>query len=442
MTNRKLLSRYLSVSLLLMVCLVSPVFAAQNEAFIPVEMDYASLVEKVLPSMVRIMTDKASGSGFFVSSNGEILTNYHVIKDARATFVTTHEGFPTVASVKDIDEDLDIVLLVIKTIKRTPFLRICETLPKQGEAVMAAGNPHGLEDTVSNGIVSAFRQNKKWLQFTAPVSQGSSGGALINSRGEVVGMPTKTYKEGQNLNFAISPIVLQEFFTSARTKKVNVPEVPSDPIKLLHVSALQGSAENQYFLAYAYQTGSVTVNKVTIPRNDKWALFWYQRAAEQGHVDAQFQLAQMYYSADEAKRDYPKAAYWYLKAAKQNKPEAQYMIGLMYYFARGLKQDYQQARYWYQKSAEQGYVYAQLNLGAMYHEGEGGSEDYQKSLYWYHKAAEQGNDISQLRLGFMYEDGEGVKRDINQAISWYRKAAKQGNSDAKNILAEFAIYDY
>ena len=78
----------------------------------------------------------------------------------------------------------------------------------------------------------------------------------------------------------------------------------------------------------------------------------------------------------------------------------------------------------------------------MYHEGEGGSEDYQKSLYWYHKAAEQGNDISQLRLGFMYEDGEGVKRDINQAISWYRKAAKQGNSDAKNILAEFAIYDY
>ena len=441
MTNRKLLSYYLS-GLLLLIVYISPVFAAQKGDVIPIEMDYASLVEKVLPSMVRIMTNKTSGSGFFVSNNGEILTNYHVIKDAREIFVTTHKGFPTVASVKDIDEDLDIALLVIKTIKQTPFLKISETLPKQGEAVMAVGNPHGLEETVSNGIISAFRHNKRWIQFTAPVSHGSSGGALINSRGEVVGMPTKTYGEGQNLNFAISPIVLQDFFTSAHAKKAATLKVPSDPIKLLHVSALQGSAENQYFLAYAYHTGSVTLNDVTIPRNDKWAVFWYQRAAEQGHVEAQMALGNIYYWGNGTERDYTKAVYWYMKAARQNKPEAQYMVGLMYYFARGLKQDYQQTRYWYQKSAEQGYVYAQLNLGAMYHEGEGGSKDYQKSLYWYHKSAEQGNDIAQLRLGFMYEDGEGVKPDTKQAISWYRKAAKQGNNDAKNILAEFGIYDY
>lgn len=442
MTNRKLLSRYLSVSLLMIVCLVYPVFAAQNEAVIPVEMDYASLVEKVLPSMVRIMTDKASGSGFFVSSNGEILTNYHVIKDALEIFVTTHDSLPVGALVKDIDEDGDMALLVIKTINQTPFLKLSKTLPRQGEAVMAVGHPHGLEETVSNGIISAFRQNKRWIQFTAPVSQGSSGGALINSRGEVVGMPTMIYREGQNLNFAISPIVLQEFFSQASSKAATMQEPEFNAVKNFHVSALQGNEGSQCLLGDAYSTGAFTINGVTIPRDDEWAVYWYHQAAEQDEVYAQNKLAYMYYWGKGVKQDYKQAAYWYQKAAKHGHAESQYVLGLMYEKARGLNQDYKKARYWYQKAAEQGYIDAQLNLGVLYHNAKGGSRDDTQAIYWYRKTAEQGNELAQLFLGYMHENGEGVKRDINQAINWYRKAAKQGNTDAKNILAEFGIYDY
>ena len=92
--------------------------------------------------------------------------------------------------VKAVDIDGDMALLSIKTSKAVPFLKLSGTLPEQGEEIMAVGNPKILEGTISNGIVSAFRDNNRWIQFTAPVSEGSSGGALINSAGEVVGMQT------------------------------------------------------------------------------------------------------------------------------------------------------------------------------------------------------------------------------------------------------------
>ena len=181
--------------------------------------DYADLVERVMPSIVIIRTDRGTGSGFFVSSTGDILTNWHVIQDAGYITVTPHNGKSLTASLKDYDAKRDMALLTVKTQYPVKFLKISPTLPRQGEAVIAIGNPKGLSGTVSNGIVSAFRENNTWVQFTAPISPGSSGGALINLRGEVVGMPTKLRTDGQNLNFAIAPGILSRFFQSAREKK-------------------------------------------------------------------------------------------------------------------------------------------------------------------------------------------------------------------------------
>ena len=128
------------------------------------------------------------------------------------------------ASVKDYDSERDIALLVISTGNATPFLRISNEMPRQGEAVIAIGNPRGLSGTVSNGIISAFREmnNNTWVQFTAPVSPGSSGGALVNLNGDVVGMPTMLLENGQNLNFAIPPDALSRFFMHSRNKPVRV----------------------------------------------------------------------------------------------------------------------------------------------------------------------------------------------------------------------------
>ena len=180
--------------------------------------DYSDLVERVMPSIVMIKTDTGTGSGFFVSANGDILTNWHVIRDAGYITVTPQNGKILTASLKDYDAQRDMALLTIEASYPVKFLTISPRLPRQGEAVIAIGNPKGLSGTVSNGIVSAFRENNTWVQFTAPISPGSSGGALINLRGEVVGMPTKLRTDGQNLNFAIAPGILSKFFQSAREK--------------------------------------------------------------------------------------------------------------------------------------------------------------------------------------------------------------------------------
>ncbi len=189
--------------------------------------DYAELAEKVMPSMVRINTNIGMGSGFFVNNAGDVMTNYHVIENAREIIVIPLRGDPTYALVKDYDAQRDVALLATNIVK-SPFLTISHTLPRQGESVMAVGNPQELDGTVSNGIISAFRDNGTLIQFTAPISPGSSGGALINSRGEVVGMPKMLRVDGQNLNFAIAPTILLNFYERAKNKTPRaMPKVAS-----------------------------------------------------------------------------------------------------------------------------------------------------------------------------------------------------------------------
>lgn len=151
-----------------------------------------------------IEADKVSGmstgSGFLVSQNGDILTNYHVIKDARSITAAPYDSKPVEALIKDFDADKDIALIQAKTINDhslraivRPYLKLSTTLPKMGERIISISNPRGFQGTVSDGIVSGYRNDNKnnvWMQFSAPVSHGSSGGALFNMQGEVVGMTT------------------------------------------------------------------------------------------------------------------------------------------------------------------------------------------------------------------------------------------------------------
>lgn len=181
--------------------------------------DYSSLVERVMPSIVLIDTGPGRlASGFFVSPNGDILTNYHVIDSAEYITVTTQDGQNFSALIKDFDVARDIALLKVNNYYIAPYLGISREFPKTGERIISIGNPKGFQGTVSDGIVSAYRQdgnNNLWMQFTAPVSPGSSGGALFNLRGEVVGMTTMNYVEGQNLNFAVPCKVMEDFLSSA-----------------------------------------------------------------------------------------------------------------------------------------------------------------------------------------------------------------------------------
>jgi S1-C subfamily serine protease len=88
---------------------------------------------------------------------------------------------------------------------------------------LVIGNPEGLQGTVSNGIISAFRENRSLIQITAPISPGSSGSPVLDETGQVIGMATLIYKEGQNLNFAIFAGVIEGVIQSGLASATPVP---------------------------------------------------------------------------------------------------------------------------------------------------------------------------------------------------------------------------
>ncbi|MYE90957.1 trypsin-like serine protease, partial [Candidatus Poribacteria bacterium] len=147
------------------------------------------------------------GSGFFVDTNF-IATNFHVIEGATrgtAKLVGEQTEYPIeVFTAMDETHDLAILQVAVPDVQPLP-LGDSDTI-EIGDTVYVAGNPKGyFEGTFSDGIISAIRgdSTSKRLQMTAPVSSGSSGGPVINGSGEVIGVSFATFRDGQNLNFAI-----------------------------------------------------------------------------------------------------------------------------------------------------------------------------------------------------------------------------------------------
>ena len=183
-------------------------------SYVVAQENLPSLVKKIQPSVVVILTyDKegkalAQGSGFFISKDGNIITNRHVLQGANSAQVKVANGkmFP----VKEIlaeDSEGDIILISADIPKDFIHpLSVSNILPEAGEHIIVIGNPLGLEQSVADGIASAVRDIPsfgKIIQITAPISPGSSGSPVVNMKGEVVGVTTFQMVEGQNLNFAI-----------------------------------------------------------------------------------------------------------------------------------------------------------------------------------------------------------------------------------------------
>ena len=191
----------------------SPAQAQSPKRPEPAPLTPEQLFEKASPAVVYIVVrDKdfkplGLGSGFFVDANGLVATNYHVIKGAEfATARLSNGSTVFVDGVVATDPNGDLALLKLSG-SGFPCLKRAEgALPKVGAAVFAIGNPQGLENTFSSGMVSGHREIKeglKVIQVTTPISPGSSGGPLLNAGGEVVGVTTAYLATGQNLNFAV-----------------------------------------------------------------------------------------------------------------------------------------------------------------------------------------------------------------------------------------------
>lgn len=176
--------------------------------------DARRVAKIVFPSVVLIVTTdeggkpKSIGSGFFVRPD-LVVTNFHVIEGSTNGHVSI-VGKSTrsrIAGVRSFDTNLDLAILKIDTPIGSPVVLADVSKLETGEQIFALGNPRGLEGTISPGIVSGLnlRRNgiERLIQITAPISPGSSGGPVVNTKGEVVGVATASIISGQNLNFAI-----------------------------------------------------------------------------------------------------------------------------------------------------------------------------------------------------------------------------------------------
>jgi hypothetical protein len=154
----------------------------------------------------------ATGTGFAVSAE-TIATDYHVIKNAQVILVSpVTESVEYRATVSRVDKENDLVLLKVPKAPYWKSLTIARTTSQTGDPIYAVTNPRGLEGTFSSGNVSGFRrlrEGRDLIQITAPVSPGSSGGPVLNQKGEVVGVVVSGLSDAQNINFAIPAPVLR-----------------------------------------------------------------------------------------------------------------------------------------------------------------------------------------------------------------------------------------
>ena len=150
-----------------------------------------------------------SGSGFFIDSKGTGITNYHVLNGAVKALIKMNDSTEVeIDKVLASDEKWDIIKFSVKNQdqKKFKYLKFADKKPEQGDKVYNISAPMGLEQTVSDGLISSIRKDShgEVLQITAPISPGSSGSAVLNEDGDVIAVATFFKQGGQNLNFGVA----------------------------------------------------------------------------------------------------------------------------------------------------------------------------------------------------------------------------------------------
>ena len=195
--------------LLLLALTLSMSLWAQNEA---------DIYREVSPSVVTIevelsSSDAAGGAGFVIDQDGHIITNAHVIEDARALTVLFHDGYEAPAKIIGMDRRVDLAVIRVDVARHRlePVTFGDSDALVVGEAVMAIGSPHGLDATLTRGIISGLNRRLELddgammegaIQTDAMLAPGNSGGPLLNQAGEVIGVNTAGYF-GTALGFAV-----------------------------------------------------------------------------------------------------------------------------------------------------------------------------------------------------------------------------------------------
>lgn len=208
-----------TVNILLIICLARTIIAQ----------DATVIYKNTVGSTVTIETDIGLGSGFFIEEN-VIATNYHVIEGATEAYCYINNSSTKfkIDGYLAADKSADLILLQVFGLDRTP-IKISTSSVSPGEKVYVIGSPKGLPASISDGMVSGIRDFKgfKLIQITAPISHGSSGGPVLDEKGELIGISVGQYKDGQNLNFAIPKSYLELLLARKTSAPLSITELYS-----------------------------------------------------------------------------------------------------------------------------------------------------------------------------------------------------------------------
>ncbi len=188
-------------------------------------------------------------------------------------------------------------------------------------------------------------------------------------------------------------------------------------------AAQNGHGDAQFLLGQLYAGRGVI-------QDDEQAAKWISMAAEQGHVEAQFSLAKVYEQGKGIPQNLEKAAYWFYSAAEQDHLEARLCLANAFKLGRGVPQSYENAAKCYQIAANQGHIEAEYLLGKAFELGQGVPQSYEEAVKCYKGGARKDHNEATYALGMAYELGQGVPQNAEQAMEEFRHAANKGHADS------------
>ena len=453
MTTQKKNSRLSARAIL---CQVLGMLMALTVALPSVAGDAKSVYAEAVESVVSIHVEKPRGGSFgsgVVIGKNVVATNCHVIEAHTAIEVKQAVGgYFMDAHYVFGDEEGDVCLLFVEELSVSPAppivkLGAADSL-EIGGRVYAIGAPAEFESSITGGIVSQLRYQQfdtggivaPLIQTDADILGGSSGGGLFSEDGELVGITTYTIPDGRQteLTFAMPVELVAELLArgSLEVKDGNVAAALADALR--HHAGV-GNVRAQFDLGWFYNNidaGDETA-RYQLTDGERWlagsspdlfnrlvdmkAVEWYTHAAEQGHVNAQYNLAFLYDEGTGADEDKNVAAYWFQKVI-----DAEEDYGLWPFAARRLGQYY-----------ENGQVEIEHAEGATAEEKatavkEKVAEYFDIAANGFLQFAEESrlNTVGQYYLAELYKEGKGVEQNDREAYIWFFISAENGDEDA------------
>jgi len=375
-----------------------------------------------------------NGSGFFLSEDGIIGTNFHVVESIDSILIKTSDGGFYNARLITVDTKNDIAILKISDTVDKKFSPVklgdADEL-KVGQNIFAVGSPFGFEYTISEGIIAAIRDNEKVsfndpvtympvekvfdkvIQITAAISPGNSGGALFNPKGEVIGITTYSYGFYGNLNFATSINSLKKVLNN-----LNLDDIDKDE------NLLKKREENLFFANL----------KLADNFKQKVTGYWiYSKQKDTMKVIDSFVVKQ-----DSLNKINLTKAYYYYDKCLDLKPDSFFVYQeLMDLYVS--VEDFKKAENLYTVIKEKFSSDSLLNtLSSSLARAYSTSKDYNKAILFYEKILKKdsADKFVQYQIASIYE----LRKDYKKALAGYDKIIKNDSTYTEAYVRAATIY--